>query len=112
VKRRDFLRANGVSAATTIAIGVTDDEKLEAAIGMDDDVDPCLNDFVDLLNSMMSMEGRPGWIVVPDKTYRMLEMELVPQCRYMSVEVANHGYENLLIKGIPVIPLRRKEPTQ
>ena len=108
MKRRDFLRAVGISAATTVAIGIIDDDKLDAAIGMDDDVDPVLEEFVTLLNNLMDWSDRPGWIVVPEKTYRALETEMVPECRFTETELAKFGHENLLIKGIPVIPIRTR----
>ena len=108
MKRRDFLRSIGVGAATTVAVRITNDDALDVAFGMDDEVDPDLEDFVKLLNSLMEWNDRPGWIVVPEKTYKMLEMELVPSVRYMAMDVANFGYENLLIKGIPIIPLQSR----
>lgn len=105
MKRRDFLRAIGVGAATTVALGITDDDTLDVALGMDDEVDADLEDFVRLYNELASMDRRPGWIVVEEKTYRKLEMELVPQCRYTDMTVMDKGYENLLIKGIPIVYL-------
>lgn len=106
MKRREFLQALGVGAATVMATGGAFDEDMaEKAIGMDEEIDPDLEDFVRLLNELISMDRRPGWVVVTKKTYDMLVMELVPQVRYSDSSIMQKGYDNLLIKGIPVVYL-------
>lgn len=101
MKRREFLQALGLGAAGAI-VGTG---SISQAAEMEQEVDPDLADFVDLVRDLYNHSNRPGWIVVPESVYAMLESELIPTMRYQDAAIAQRGHMNLLILGIPVIPL-------
>lgn len=112
MKRREFLHALGIGSAAGIAApALLLDETPTRAAAMDAEIDPDLEDFVTLVQDMYRHGGQPGWIVVPERTYNMLESELMPQIRFMNVDLAERGHQNLMILGMPVIPLRARKRT-
>ncbi len=106
MKRRDFLQAVGLGAAATATVGVGG--SVAASSTMDAEVDPDLSDFANLLNDLLQQTDiRPGWVVVPQRTFDLLESEMAPQTRFEHLGLYDRGHTNLLIRGVPVIPLKR-----
>ena len=42
-------------------------------------------------------------VVVDKETFKQIEADLLPQLRYTLVRLASAGFENLMVRGVPVM---------
>jgi len=101
ITRRTFLKRLSQTTILAMASPTALAELVKATAPVEDVLGPVLNH---IKNSQFNQKAFPDlYLTLPAREYDRLEAKIAAQARFTHKTLADRGYDNLIIKGIPIV---------